>query len=42
MRSIKVKIKVKISLCFFLNWAPRHEGVWGEWMYTFTRSWPQH
>jgi hypothetical protein len=25
----KVKVKVKLSLCFFLNWAPRHEGVLG-------------
>jgi len=24
------RYKVKASLCFF-NWAPRHEGEWGEW-----------
>jgi hypothetical protein len=30
-------IKVKLSLCFF-NWAPRHEGVLGEWMYSSTHS----
>jgi hypothetical protein len=26
--------KVKLSLCF--NWAPRHEGVLGEWRYSST------
>jgi hypothetical protein len=31
------KVKVKLSLCFF-NWAPRHEGVLGEWSYSFTHS----
>jgi hypothetical protein len=30
------KVKVKLSLCF--NWAPRHEGVLGEWMYSSTHS----
>jgi hypothetical protein len=29
-------IKVKLSLCF--NWAPRHEGVLGEWRYSSTHS----
>jgi hypothetical protein len=29
-------VKVKLSLCF--NWAPRHEGVLGEWMYSSTHS----
>jgi hypothetical protein len=29
--------KVKLSLCF-LNWAPRHEGVLREWMYSSTHS----
>jgi hypothetical protein len=33
---VKVKVKVKLSLCF--NWAPRHEGVLGEWRYSFTHS----
>jgi hypothetical protein len=28
--------KVKLSLCF--NWAPRHEGVLGEWMYNSAHS----
>jgi hypothetical protein len=28
--------KVKVSLCF--NWAPRHEGIWGEWRYSPTHS----
>jgi hypothetical protein len=28
--------KVKLSLCF--NWAPRHEGVLGEWRYISTHS----
>jgi hypothetical protein len=32
----KVNVKVKLSLCF--NWAPRHEGVLGEWMYSSTHS----
>jgi hypothetical protein len=29
-----------LSLCFFyfFNWAPRHEGVLGEWRYSFTHS----
>jgi hypothetical protein len=30
------KGKVKLSLCF--NWAPRHEGVLGEWRYSSTHS----
>jgi hypothetical protein len=34
LRSIKVK--VKLSLCF--NWAPRHEGVLGEWRHSSTHS----
>jgi hypothetical protein len=33
---IKVNVKVKLSLC--LNWAARHEGVLGEWMYSSTHS----
>jgi hypothetical protein len=28
--------KVKLSLCF--NWAPRHEGVLGDWRYSSTHS----
>jgi hypothetical protein len=32
----KVKVKVKICQCF--NWAPRHEGVLGEWRYSSTHS----
>jgi hypothetical protein len=28
--------KLKLSLCF--NWAPRHEGVLGEWKYSSTHS----
>jgi hypothetical protein len=31
-----VKVKVTLSLCF--NWAPRHEGVLGEWRYSSTHS----
>jgi hypothetical protein len=31
-----VKLKVKVSLCF--NWAPRQEGVLGEWRYSSTHS----
>jgi hypothetical protein len=31
-----MKVKVKLSLCF--NWAPRHEGVLGEWRYSSTHS----
>jgi len=34
------KVKVKLSLCF--NWAPRHEGVLGEWKYSSKHSWPRH
>jgi hypothetical protein len=32
----KVKVKVKLSLCF--NSAPHHEGVLGKWMYSSTHS----
>jgi hypothetical protein len=35
---LKVKVKVKSSLCFLFNWAPRHEGVLGEWRYSSTHS----
>jgi hypothetical protein len=31
-----VKLKVRLSLCF--NWALRHKGVLGEWMYSSTHS----
>jgi hypothetical protein len=31
-----IKLKVKLPLCF--NWSPRHEGVLGEWRYSFTHS----
>jgi len=34
------KIKVNVSLCF--NWAPCHEGVLWEWMYSSTHSWSRH
>jgi len=34
--------KVKLSLCFFFNWAPRHEGVLGERSYSSTHSWHRH
>jgi hypothetical protein len=33
----KVKLKAKLSLYF--NWAPRHEGILGEWRYSCTHSW---
>jgi len=32
----KGKGKVRLSLCF--NWAPRHEGVLGEWRYSSIHS----
>jgi hypothetical protein len=35
-RSYEVKVKVKLPLWF--NWAPRHEGVLGEWRYSPTHS----
>jgi hypothetical protein len=35
-RRREIKVKVKLSLCF--NWAPRHEGVLGEWRYSSTHS----
>jgi len=35
---VRLKVKLKLSLCFFLNCAPRHEGVLGEWMYSSTHS----
>jgi hypothetical protein len=34
--TVSVEVKVKLSLCF--NWAPRHEGVLGEWRYNSTHS----
>jgi hypothetical protein len=33
------KVKVNLSLCCFLNWAPCHEGVLGEQRYSSTHSW---
>jgi hypothetical protein len=33
-----VKVKVKLSLCYFFNQAPRHERAVGEWMYSSTHS----
>jgi hypothetical protein len=33
---LPAKAKVKLSLCF--NWAPRHEGVLGEWRYSSNHS----
>jgi hypothetical protein len=35
-----LQVKVKLSLCF--NWAPLHEGLLGERMYSSTHSWPRH
>jgi hypothetical protein len=35
-KKTKAKVKVKLSLCF--NWAPRHEGIVGEWKYSSTHS----
>jgi hypothetical protein len=37
---VKVKVKVKLSQCF--NWAPRHEGLLGEWSYSSTHSCRRH
>jgi hypothetical protein len=34
------KVKVNMSLCFLLNWAPDHEGILAEWRYSSTHSWP--
>jgi len=34
MGETRKKVKLKLSLCF--NWAPRHEGVLGEWSYSST------
>jgi hypothetical protein len=31
-------VKVKLSLCFFFNWVPCHEGVLEEWRYSSTHS----
>jgi hypothetical protein len=36
MELLRVKVKVKLSLCF--NSAPHHEGVLGEWKYSSTHS----
>jgi hypothetical protein len=35
---IKIKVRCKVVPVFFLNWAPRHEGVFGEWRYSSTHS----
>jgi hypothetical protein len=32
------ELKVKVKLSPFFNWAPRHEGVLGEWRYRSTHS----
>jgi hypothetical protein len=31
-------VQIELSLC--LNWAPPHEGVFGDWRYSATHSWP--
>jgi hypothetical protein len=31
-------LKVKLSLCYFFNWAPRHKGVVEEYKYSSTHS----
>jgi hypothetical protein len=36
LRMVKVKLKVKLSLCF--KWAPRHGGVLVKWRYSTTHS----
>jgi hypothetical protein len=38
----KVKGKGKVAPVLFNNWAPRHEGVMGEWRYSSMHSWPWH
>jgi hypothetical protein len=37
INSLSYTVKVKLTLCFFLNWAPHHEGVL-EWRYSSTHS----
>jgi hypothetical protein len=42
---LKVKGRAKgkkLSLCCSFNWAPRHEGVLGEWRYSSTHYLPRH
>jgi hypothetical protein len=34
----KVQLMYKVKLSRFFNWAPRHEGVLGEWRYISTHS----
>jgi hypothetical protein len=36
--SLKVKVNVRWSCPYAFNWAPRHEGILGEWMYSSTHS----
>jgi len=38
---VPVKCKDKVFLVLFY-WAPRHEGVLGEWRYILKHSWPWH
>jgi hypothetical protein len=35
---VKVNVKVKMFPVIFLNSAPQHDGVLGEWMYSATHS----
>jgi hypothetical protein len=37
---VLIKVKVKLSLCF--NPASGHEGVLGEWRYSYTHFLPRH
>jgi hypothetical protein len=36
IRNYKIKVKLKLPLCF--SWAPRHDGLLGEWRYSSTHS----
>jgi hypothetical protein len=38
LERLKVKIKGKVVPVLFFNWAPRHEGILGEWKYSSTHS----
>jgi hypothetical protein len=42
IRPLCIKRKVKLSMCFFFNWAPRHEGVLESGGIAPLILWPRH
>jgi hypothetical protein len=38
----RVKVKIKVKFPLYFNWAPRHEGVLGDWRCSSAHSLPRH